>query len=265
MPRERSFRRNVAIIGVVHVALLFGLARWGGGAKKPVKADIVWMNGGIAESSAAPTPEDAVIIAPPVETEIETETAPPVEQEAPELPAAPTEASLPSPSPVPKPSAIPRPSPRSSVKPSPKPTPKKTLAVRASPKPTPRVAEKPARNPGDGVAAETEPAGAAAGSGAGETQFGWYARMLHDRFYREWAQPTSVVATGARMSALVKIRIEKDGRVSDFTVVRSSGNVVVDESVAAIARRVTRVDALPAGLGAGDQYEVKINFEFNAD
>ena len=87
-----------------------------------------------------------------------------------------------------------------------------------------------------------------------------YSRMLHDRFYKEWEQPMSVVAAGTKMSALVRIRIEKDGRVTGFNIVRPSGNVLVDDSVAAVGRRVTQVDPLPAGL-AGSHYEVKMNFE----
>jgi TonB family protein len=89
--------------------------------------------------------------------------------------------------------------------------------------------------------------------------------MLHDRFYSEWIQPTTSVAVGAKMSALVRIRIEKDGRVSKFEIVRPSGNVVVDESVAAVAKRVTQVDPLPKGLGSGAYYEVNINFELNPE
>jgi TonB family protein len=70
---------------------------------------------------------------------------------------------------------------------------------------------------------------------------------------------------GAKISALVKIRIEKDGRVSKFEIVRPSGNVVVDESIAAVAKRVTQVDSLPNGLGNGEHYDVNINFELNSD
>ena len=66
------------------------------------------------------------------------------------------------------------------------------------------------------------------------------------------------------MSTLVKLRIEKDGRVSSFNIIRSSGNVVVDESVAAVAKRVTHVDPLPPGLGSSF-YEVNINFELTGD
>jgi TonB family protein len=89
--------------------------------------------------------------------------------------------------------------------------------------------------------------------------------MLHDRFYSEWVQPTTSVAVGAKMSALVRIRIERDGRISKFTLLRPSGNVVVDESVSAVSKRVTQVDPLPKGLVGGAYYEVNINFELNPE
>jgi TonB family protein len=97
------------------------------------------------------------------------------------------------------------------------------------------------------------------------SEFGWYGSMLHDRFYSEWIQPTTVISSGAKLSALVKIRIEKDGRVSDFEIIKPSGNVVVDESVAATAKRVTQVDPLPDGIGSGGHYDVRINFELNSE
>ena len=107
--------------------------------------------------------------------------------------------------------------------------------------------------------------GAGGGRAGGEGQFGWYGSMLHDRFYSEWVQPTNIPSTGAKNSVLVKIRIEKDGRVSNFEVVRPSGNDDLDHSVTAVAKRVTQVDPLPAGLGNGEHYDVKINFELNSD
>jgi TonB family protein len=112
---------------------------------------------------------------------------------------------------------------------------------------------------------EGQQAGAAGTSGPGRSsEFSWYGKLLHDRFFSEWIQPTTSVAVGAKMSALVRIRIERDGRVSKFTIVRPSGNVVVDESVAALATRVMQVDPLPTGLG-GAFYEVNINFELNPE
>ena len=82
---------------------------------------------------------------------------------------------------------------------------------------------------------------------------------------RACTQPTTTDASGAKISTLVKIRIEKDGRVSKFEIIKLSENVVVNESVAAIAKRVTEVDASPAGLIKGDHYDVKINFELNTE
>lgn len=85
--------------------------------------------------------------------------------------------------------------------------------------------------------------------------------MLHDRFYSEWVQPGNISNGSGANSVLVKLRIEKDGRVSTFDIVRPSGNAAIDESVRAAAKRVTQVDPLPSGLGNGDHYDVKIKFE----
>jgi TonB family protein len=107
--------------------------------------------------------------------------------------------------------------------------------------------------------------GGHSGGGSSESEFGWYGNMLHDRFYSAWIQPTTNVSSGTKISTLVKVRIEKDGRVSSFEIIKPSENVVVNESVAAIAKRVTQVDPPPAGLINGDHYDVKINFELNTD
>jgi TonB family protein len=135
--------------------------------------------------------------------------------------------------------------------------PKKKIAKTAPTK------KQPASHPSDG---EGSSAGAngRAGGGSSASEFGWYGNMLHDRFYSAWIQPTTNVPSGMKISTLVKVRIEKDGRVSTFEIIKPSENVVVNESVAAIAKRVSQVDPLPAGLGNGDHYDVKINFELNS-
>lgn len=112
---------------------------------------------------------------------------------------------------------------------------------------------------------ESSGGGGHAGGGSIESQFGWYGNMLHDRLYSEWVQPIEVAASGQKFSVLTKLRIEPDGRVSSFEIVKSSGNETVDESVRQVAKRVTHVDPLPAGLGDGDHYDVKINFELNSE
>jgi len=115
-----------------------------------------------------------------------------------------------------------------------------------------------------GKAGSTTKSGSA-GGGRSASEFGWYGNMLHDRFYSAWIQPTTSVPSGNKISTLVKVRIEKDGRVSKFEIIKPSENVVVNESVAAIAKRVTEVDAPPTGLIKGEHYDVKINFELNTE
>lgn len=328
MPPNARFRRNMAVVAVLHIVLVVSLARWSGGAKKPVRSEILWMDGGTAGAAAstvaaaASPPEPTLPLAepPPVIEEPAAATEP--EESEPMLTTAASDLELPAPSPTPehsataRPTAIPKPTPKAKPTPAakptpkparkpspkptatPKPTPRKTLLAKASPPPrpresaTPRPPEKPALDkaveiapvppmkdaaePSTATDGERKTAAATAtqrgtgGSGGrgsgpgGASQFGWYSRMLHDRFFGAWVQPTTVVTTGVKMSALVKLRIEKDGRVSSFAIVRSSGNVVVDESVEAVARRVPQVDALPAGLSDGP-YDVSINFELRSE
>jgi TonB family protein len=220
-----------------------------------------------------------------------------------QLPSKPLITPTPTPfhTPKPKPKETPKstPKPKPTPKPTPKAAPKKITLAKASPKPsarpTPEKIEKeqteiepekkeiakaapvktdateteskksPATPTGSGKGTTSGTGGGRAGGSTREAQFGWYGSMLHDRFYSEWVQPTSVASAGAKNSVLVKLRIEKDGRVSSFEVVRPSGNPELDESVKAIASRVTQVEPLPDGLGKGDRYDVKINFELNSE
>jgi TonB family protein len=206
---------------------------------------------------------------------------------------------------MPKPSATPKPAPKATPKPTPKPTPratpKKTVLAKALLKPSPKAKPTPDQSDKNNEQADVEkkiaktamaknhmgesnssekpvkktPAAqsdsgkgnsvGADGHAGGASESSWYGSMLHDRFYSEWIQPTTIISSGAKLSALVKIRIEKDGRVSDFEIIKPSGNVVVDESVAATAKRVTQVDPLPDGIGSGGHYDVRINFELNSE
>jgi len=90
---------------------------------------------------------------------------------------------------------------------------------------------------------------------------GWYFDILHDRFFSQWDQPTSVTESNDRFATTVLLRIEKDGRISKATVVGSSGNPVMDDSVKDALKRVSRVPPLPEPLAKSAPFEVKINFE----
>ena len=140
-----------------------------------------------------------------------------------------------------------------------KPTPEPERVLVQAEKPTTKIVVS-----GEGKGNSSSGGGKIGGAGP-QSQFGWYGSMLHDRLYSEWAQPTAVASSGEKFSVLVKVRIEKDGRVTNFEVVKPSGNETVDQSVAAVANRVTQVDPLPAGLGTGEHYDVKINFELSSE
>src|SRR5438034_11017875 len=179
-----------------------------------------------------------------------------------------------------KPSATPA----SRAKTTPKPITKKTLVAKASPKPATKPKPNPAKanaksekkdkitlakkdsvsQSGSGQSGSTGKAASASG-GSSASEFGWYGNMLHDRFYSAWIQPTKNVPSGAKISTLVNVRIEKDGRVSKFEIAKPSENATVNESVAAVANQVSQVDPPPTGLIKGDHYEVKINFELNTE
>jgi TonB family protein len=335
MPKDVRFWRNVALIGIAHIALVTGLIRWSHQTRPPPSQSIVWMDGGGGDSGAVPadtpvaTPRAVSTKSPTPIPEPETTPADASDEQEPVLlTAAKSEIQLPTTTPapsstpalVPKPSTVveatpkpprpkptPKPTPKETPKPKPKPKatpkPKKLVMAKAPPKPSPKATpieedevaqeddapaekEKPAKPAvvekpkppnneavpkktvvavsGNGKGTSVGAGGHASGSG-GESQFGWYGNMLHDRFHGEWDQPTSEMTAGSKVSVLVKIRIEKDGRVSNFEIVKPSGNPAIDQSVAAVAKRVTQVDPLPAGLGNGEHYDVKINFELSSE
>ena len=282
MAKPSRFWRNVFLIALAHVALIAGLIRWSLAARVSSNPEsIVWLGGGGDFAAGESANEPSSPAEPPGPQE---ESKPSKEEEEyekkPAVVTAKSEIELASPTlkptatPRPKPSETPAPKLKPTPKPIPKPAPKKTLLAKASPKTSPK-APKERRSPdrrGDvatAKSAQTSPdkSGQSTVSGGANSasEFGWYGNMLHDRFYSAWIQPTTHVPTGTKISTLVKVRIEKDGRVSKFEIIKPSENAVVNESVAAVAKEVTEVDSPPAGLIKGDHYDVKINFELNTE
>jgi outer membrane biosynthesis protein TonB len=296
MSTSPRFWRNVTLIALAHLALIAGLIRWSVAARDAPDAEsLVWLSAGDLESvrSDNSVASSSKVSMPSVESE---PLKPDVEEEKeqPRLTQPKSEIELPKPTPmetpVPKATAKPK-----ATKPTPKPTPraapKKTVLAKATkssahPKSSPpkstrdqtdssnekkksaKTASAKTESSSENGAGKTGSAGKGrghAGGGTSASEFGWYGNMLHDRFYSAWIQPTTTVSSGAKISTLVKVRIEKDGHVSKFEIIKPSENVVVNESVAAIAKQVTEVDAPPAGLGNGVHYDVKINFELNTN
>jgi outer membrane biosynthesis protein TonB len=273
-----------------------GLIRWSVAARASTNAEsIVWLGGAgdITAGQENDAPPSAKRATPPAEAKPSKDNE--ADSDKPVVTTAKSEIELPSSTPKPTPTAAstpkstatPTPKSRSrgtTPKTTPKPTPKKIVLAKASPKPLPKTKPSPAKSGGksekneksltaktgtasqnrSGKAGSTTKSGSA-GGGRSASEFGWYGNMLHDRFYSAWIQPTTSVPSGSKISTLVKVRIEKDGRVSKFEIIKPSENVVVNESVEAIAKRVTEVDAPPDGLSNGDHYDVKINFELNTE
>lgn len=293
-PRGR-FWGNVILIALAHVALIAGLIRWSVAARASSNPEsIVWLGG--VEDLSADESEKQESLPPPKQPLTATESSQTekdeVADEKPVVTTAKSEIELPSATPKPtataipppKPSVTPAPKAKTTPKPIPKPSPKKTLVTKAAPKPPAKPKSSPdkanaksekkdkivlakkdsASQSGNGQSGSTGKAGSASG-GSSASEFGWYGNMLHDRFYSAWIQPTTNVPSGAKISTLVNVRIEKDGRVSKFEIVKPSENATVNESVAAVAKQISHVDSPPTGLIKGDHYDVKINFELNTE
>jgi outer membrane biosynthesis protein TonB len=287
MSKKPRFWRNVTLIALAHLALIGGLIRWSVAARSAPDAEsLVWLSAGDLERGRS---DNSVASSSKVSMpSVESEPLKPDEEEKeqPRLTQAKSEIELPKPTPmetpVPKATAKPKATPKS--------TPKKTVLAKAikssvHPKSSPpkstvdqtdgknekkksaKTASAKTKSSFDNGAGKTGSAGksSSGGGGSSASEFGWYGNMLHDRFYSAWMQPTTTVASGTKISTLVKVRIEKDGHVSRFEIIKPSENVVVNESVGAIAKRVTEVDSPPTGLVKGDHYEVKINFELNTN
>ena len=291
MSKNPRFWRNVTLIAVAHVALIAGLIRWSLAARSAPDAEsLIWLSAGDLErgrsdNSVASTSKISIpsVESEPLKPDEEEKEQPPLIQAKSEIELPKT---TPMETPVPKAMAKPKATSKSLPKPIPKSPPKKTVLAKATkssahPKsspPTPTEGQTEASNEkkksaktkssadnGPGKTGSAGKGGDHAGGGTSASEFGWYGNMLHDRFYSAWIQPTTTVPSGAKISTLAKVRIEKDGHVSKFEVIKPSENVVVNESVAAVAKRVTEVDPPPVGLGNGNHYDVKINFELNTN
>jgi outer membrane biosynthesis protein TonB len=292
MSTNPRFWRNVTLIALAHVALIAGLIRWSLAARsEPDAESLVWLSGAedlAAEKSESRAPLPTKILVPSAESEpLKSDEN---EKEQSPLTQAKSEIELPKPTPmetqVPKATAKPKATPKTS----PKSTPKKTILAKATkasayPKSSPpkskgeqtdasnekkksaKTVSAKTKSSSDNESGKTSSAGkgSSAGGGTNASEFAWYGNMLHDRFYSAWIQPTANVPSGTKISTLVKVRIEKDGGVSKFEIIKPSGNVVVNESVRVVAKQVTQVDPPPPALIHGDHYDVKINFELNTN
>ena len=89
-----------------------------------------------------------------------------------------------------------------------------------------------------------------------------YHELIHDRFYSQWEQPTAIPTEHKHdFVCTLRLTIERDGTISNFSLAKPSGNPVMDESVLAAAAKVKQIAPLPEGLNQNSSYTVNINFE----
>ena len=91
---------------------------------------------------------------------------------------------------------------------------------------------------------------------------GHYGHHLHDVFYEAWVQPETVSAPSGKISVPVDIQIDKSGRVVKFQIAKSSGDPAIDDSIAAVARTIRKVDPPPI-TSRSDRYDLRIYFELD--
>jgi TonB family protein len=105
-------------------------------------------------------------------------------------------------------------------------------------------------------------AGGTGGNGADPGTVDAYHTLIHDRFYSQWEQPTSIPTEHKHdFSTVLKITIQRDGTISAFSLARPSGNPVMDQSVLEAARKVLKIAPVPEKMGTTSGYTININFE----
>ena len=88
-----------------------------------------------------------------------------------------------------------------------------------------------------------------------------YFRRLEEAVREAWVLPEPVAREAGSLMVELRIVIERDGRVSDTRVERSSGNAYFDESVRRAIRKASPLPVPPEQLRGGeDHYEVGFRF-----
>jgi protein TonB len=97
--------------------------------------------------------------------------------------------------------------------------------------------------------------------GNGEANFGLYAEIIKNRFDGAWNQPHGQIPAGNALVVTVRLKIESDGSVTEFSIVEGSGNSVVDESVKEAGHKIARLPPPPGG----GEFSPTIRFELRND
>jgi protein TonB len=95
-------------------------------------------------------------------------------------------------------------------------------------------------------------------SNAAMVELGAYNNHVRDRLYAAWNQPAGLQNLPG-MSCDAQITVEPGGKVSSYSVVRPSGNSLMDQSVRDALASVPSLKPLPAGITTAQR--ITITFE----
>jgi len=257
MRRDARFWRNVALITLVHIAALIALLRWVGASKIESAQEITWLSADEDTSASidSPKPEETQTTGKARSAGRKSIRACAGEKRDPASDRDSSSNSVREHYSEAVAKASPSPKKKTSPKPSPSPE-KRNLSpgdIRKREGKHQKVsgqkkndAKKSEKKSGETTAKN---GGAAGGRAQGERQFHFskrrlYGNMLHDRFIANGPQPTTVVASGAKLLPWQESESNKTAAFPISKLCGLPGNVVVDESVQAFGKKVTRVDAL---------------------
>jgi TonB family protein len=101
--------------------------------------------------------------------------------------------------------------------------------------------------------------GSGTGSGGSDSPVAWYYAMVKQIMYEAWQQPSGLANAGNPV-ATVTIRVKRDGTISDWQMMRPSGNTLMDDSVKRAVQAVKRLKPLPPQF-IGPAQDITIQFE----
>ena len=92
-----------------------------------------------------------------------------------------------------------------------------------------------------------------------------YHHLIHDRFYSQWNQPTTLSnLLQPELSCILEVQIAKDGTIMNNQIVGGNHDDTLDRSVLEASERIKQIDPLPSGIGKNGVYTVQIEFKFSS-
>lgn len=105
-------------------------------------------------------------------------------------------------------------------------------------------------------------AGGGAAHSTDSAEAGRYSHLMHNRFYEAWVQPKTVESAREKISVPADVRIDGNGRVVSFKIVKPSGNEKIDRSIAVVGEKVTQVTPPPLARSQ-QRFDLRIYFELD--